>query len=93
MMPMSFLSTIDEKIHDVQEVRKVKPTIVPDRYVRDIHERPEVSLSSYSPPGDIPVIDLSKIINGDYHEFCPEIHRLASSCEEWGFFQVTTIHM
>ncbi|KAJ8422615.1 hypothetical protein Cgig2_000240 [Carnegiea gigantea] len=88
MAPVPFLSTNGVKIYDVQELRKTRPATVPDRYVRDIHERPEVSLFSYSTAGDVPVIDLSKILNGDYHELYPEIQKLASSCEEWGFFQV-----
>jgi len=71
-------------IDDVQELRKTKPRTVPQRFVRDMTERPTLL-----PPPDthMPVIDFSKLTKGNKDE----IFNLATACEEWGFFQVNTI--
>ncbi|KAL5701139.1 Protein LATERAL BRANCHING OXIDOREDUCTASE 1 [Ranunculus cassubicifolius] len=71
-------------IDDVQELRKARPTTIPERFVRDMAERP----SSATPSMHIPVIDLSKLVDGDIDDFHSELSKLAISCEEWGFFQV-----
>ncbi|XP_010259688.1 PREDICTED: protein SRG1-like [Nelumbo nucifera] len=77
-------------IDDVQELTKVRPTTVPERYVRNMAERPTVpTFSSPSQSLDIPVIDLSKLVQGGDDEAARrELMKLAASCEEWGFFQV-----
>ncbi|GAB4843587.1 hypothetical protein Ancab_040470 [Ancistrocladus abbreviatus] len=77
------------QIDDVQELRKKKPTIIPRRFVRDIAERPSLSTFYESfCTVEIPIIDLSRLINGDPFEFHDEIMKLKFSCEDWGFFQV-----
>lgn len=72
-------------IDDVQELKKTKPSSIPERFVRDMIERPK--LATVTTPSscnlNIPVVDLSKILNSQ-----DEILKLSSSCEEWGFFQV-----
>lgn len=72
-------------IDDVQELKKTKPSSIPERFVRDMIERPK--LATVTTPSscnlNIPVVDLSKILNSQ-----DEIMKLSSSCEEWGFFQV-----
>ncbi|PHT58817.1 hypothetical protein CQW23_01180 [Capsicum baccatum] len=72
-------------IDDVQELKKNKPTSIPERFVRDMIERPK--LGTVTTPSscslNIPVVDLSKIMNSQ-----DEIMKLSTSCEEWGFFQV-----
>ncbi|XP_059280618.1 protein SRG1 [Lycium ferocissimum] len=74
-------------IDDVQELKKTKPSSIPERFVRDMIERPK--LATVTTPScnlNIPVVDLSKILNSqDFHY---EIMKLSSACEEWGFFQV-----
>ncbi|KAK4379982.1 hypothetical protein RND71_001844 [Anisodus tanguticus] len=75
-------------IDDVQELKKTKPSSIPERFVRDIIERPK--LAAVTTPSscnlNIPVVDLSKLLNSqDLHY---EIKKLSSSCDEWGFFQV-----
>ncbi|KNA19041.1 hypothetical protein SOVF_065310 [Spinacia oleracea] len=70
-------------IDDVQELRKIESTTVPDRFVRDVDEIKSVIQDS-SFTEHVPIIDLSKIGNGNYNE----IFNLASACQEWGFFQV-----
>lgn len=76
-------------VDDVQELKKIKPSSIPERFVRDMIERPK--LATVTTPSscsnlNIPVIDLSKILNSqDFHY---EIMKLSTSCEEWGFFQV-----
>ncbi|KAK3189768.1 hypothetical protein Dsin_029329 [Dipteronia sinensis] len=86
-------------IDDVQELRKTKPTTIPERYVRDQTERPTLAttlLSSSSSPTDdihIPIINLSKLMKANNNtttadEFHTEIVNLTTACQEWGFFQV-----
>ncbi|KAF5207696.1 Dmr6-like oxygenase [Thalictrum thalictroides] len=60
MAPVPFSPIKIGKIDDVQELRKVRPTSIPERFVRDMVERPFVA----SPSMHIPVIDLSKLIEG-----------------------------
>ncbi|KAK7850672.1 protein LATERAL BRANCHING OXIDOREDUCTASE 1 [Quercus suber] len=74
-------------IDDVQELRNAKPTTIPERFVRDMTERPTLA-TALSSTSDIPVIDFSKIIKGDKDEVHSEILKLGIACEEWGFFQV-----
>lgn len=74
-------------IDDVQELRKLKPNMIPERFIREIQERPTPTTSLLS-SSDIPTIDLSKLMKGD----TDEILQLASACEEWGFFQVKLMH-
>lgn len=73
-------------IDDVQELRKIESTTVPDRFVRDVDEIKSVIQDS-SFTEHVPIIDLSKIGNGNYNE----IFNLASACQEWGFFQVSIL--
>ncbi|XP_022979844.1 protein SRG1-like [Cucurbita maxima] len=70
-------------IDDVQELRKFKPNTIPQRFIRDIQERPTQATALIS-SSDIPTIDLSKLLKGNRDE----ILHLYSACEEWGFFQV-----
>lgn len=72
-------------IDDVQELRKFKPNIIPERFIRDIQERPTPATPLIS-SSDIPTIDLSKLLKGNKDE----ILQLTTACEEWGFFQVKT---
>ncbi|XP_077239922.1 protein LATERAL BRANCHING OXIDOREDUCTASE 1-like [Tasmannia lanceolata] len=69
-------------VHDVQELRKARPTNIPDRYVRDMAERP--TLASIPTSMNIPVIDMSELKQQSQEELA----KLALACEEWGFFQV-----
>ncbi|KAK4477875.1 hypothetical protein RD792_017140 [Penstemon davidsonii] len=76
-------------IDDVQELRKKKSSKIPERFIRDKTERPKLNNSiNLSQFDNIPIIDLSKLFKGSKNEFCSEIHKLMTSCEEWGFFQV-----
>ncbi|XP_054787111.1 protein SRG1 [Prosopis cineraria] len=76
-------------IDDVQELTKTKPRSIPERFVRDVTERPQLFSGTTSPShSDMPVIDFSKFLRGNTEEFQVEILKLASACEEWGFFQV-----
>lgn len=74
-------------IDDVQELTKTKTRNIPERFVRDVNERPELSDTKNS-PCDMPIIDFSKFLNGNTEDLQVEIMNLASACEEWGFFQV-----
>jgi hypothetical protein len=71
-------------IDDVQELRKGKPSTIPERFVRDVAERPALSTALSSSPTDIPIVDFSKLVKGSKDE----VLQLANACEKWGFFQV-----
>ncbi|KAM1195234.1 hypothetical protein ACFX13_022271 [Malus domestica] len=74
-------------IDDVQELRKSKPSIIPERFVRDMTERP--TLGTPMPCStDIPTINFSKLVKGTKDEIKTEISQLAHASENWGFFQV-----
>uniref|UniRef100_A0A5B7AEQ9 Fe2OG dioxygenase domain-containing protein n=1 Tax=Davidia involucrata TaxID=16924 RepID=A0A5B7AEQ9_DAVIN len=75
-------------IDDVQELRKAKSMAIPERFVRDMAERPTLATVPKSSSYNIPVIDFSKLLKGSKDEFHSEILKLSTSCEEWGFFQV-----
>ncbi|KAK9079876.1 hypothetical protein SSX86_001549 [Deinandra increscens subsp. villosa] len=89
MAPVFQLPLNVGQIDDVQELKKARKTKVPDRFVRDMAERP--ILGTIRAPllsSSIPVIDLKKLMKGNKEEFHFEILKLSASCEEWGFFQV-----
>ncbi|VFR01114.1 unnamed protein product [Cuscuta campestris] len=77
-------------IDDVQELSATNPSQIPERFIRDISERPSSSSSSSSDDLKIPVIDLSKVAmegkrsSPDFHS---EMQKLTAACEDWGFFQ------
>ncbi|KAK8671120.1 hypothetical protein V6N13_037727 [Hibiscus sabdariffa] len=74
-------------IDDVQELNKAKLITVPERFVRDMADRPKLT-ANISSSSDIPIIDLSKLMEGDKDERFSEVMQLKTACEEWGFFQV-----
>ncbi|MQL71540.1 hypothetical protein Taro_003858 [Colocasia esculenta] len=93
MAPLCCSNTREIKIghvDDVQELRKCRPAAVPERYIRDVGERPAeaaaAASSVLSSSENIPVIDMSRLVRGG--EARLEMERLAAACEEWGFFQV-----
>lgn len=88
MAPVPLSTTKVGQIDDVQELRKGKPTTIPERFVRDMTERPSLA-TALSSPTDIPIIDFSKLVKGNRDE----ILQLATACEEWGFFQVHILHI
>ncbi|KAL5182528.1 Protein SRG1 [Glycine soja] len=76
-------------IDDVQELRKINPNTIPERFVRDVTERPNLNVIPLSPsPDDMPIIDFSKLTKGNKEETHEEILKLSTACEEWGFFQI-----
>ncbi|RDX82564.1 Protein SRG1 [Mucuna pruriens] len=75
-------------IDDVQELRKTKPRTIPQRFVRDMTERPTLTTPLSPPHNHMPVIDFSKLSKGNKEELLTELFNLATACEEWGFFQV-----
>lgn len=84
-------------IDDVQELTKTKSKVIPERFVRDVTERPELSATKTTitsrsdddhDDDDMPIIDFSKLLKEKTEDFQVEILKLASACEEWGFFQV-----
>lgn len=87
MAPTPISSVKVGHIDDVQELKKAKQSNVPQRFVRDMAERPAL-VTAVIPLSDIPVIDLSNLVKGDKTQFHAEILKLTASCEEWGFFQV-----
>nr|GEW83161.1 protein SRG1 [Tanacetum cinerariifolium] len=74
-------------IPDVLELKNGTKAKIPDRFVRDLNERPLLTIPSHL-SSSIPVIDLSKLMKGNKEEFHDEMLKFTASCEEWGFFQV-----
>ncbi|KAJ6313544.1 hypothetical protein OIU77_014932 [Salix suchowensis] len=74
-------------IDDVQELRKSGPATIPERFVRDMTERPTLDTAPPS-PNTVPVIDFSRLVKGNKEEHKSEMLELTRACEEWGFFQV-----
>ena len=89
MAPVAVFPLNVGHIDDVQELKKAKLTSIPERFVREIAERPALATPTQSSsPGNVPVIDLSKLLEDNKNDFHSEILKLTASCEEWGFFQV-----
>ncbi|OVA15010.1 Oxoglutarate/iron-dependent dioxygenase [Macleaya cordata] len=89
MAPAPISSIKVGHIEDVQELRKVQPRRIPQRYVRDVTERPTTVANSTSSSMQVPLIDFSKLINiTNTDQSQRELSKLAAACEEWGFFQV-----
>ncbi|XP_071705378.1 protein LATERAL BRANCHING OXIDOREDUCTASE 1 [Rutidosis leptorrhynchoides] len=76
------------QIDDVQELQKSRKNKIPNRFVRDMAERPMQAMIPLPLSSSLPVIDLKKLMEGNNEEFHYEIMKLSTSCEEWGFFQV-----
>ncbi|KAL8122466.1 protein LATERAL BRANCHING OXIDOREDUCTASE 1-like [Apium graveolens] len=84
MAPASSFPIKVGHIHDVQELMQANEPHVPERFIRNKVE----TQASATTASNIPVVDLSKLLNGDETEFQSEMLKLSASCEEWGFFQV-----
>ena len=90
MAPASISQIEVGHIDDVQELRKLKPAAIPERFIRDMAERPTLTtMDTLLSSTDIPVIDFSQLLKGKKtDEFQFELSKLAASCQDWGFFQV-----
>jgi len=88
MAPVPISSINVGHIDDVQELRRTKPMTVPQRFVRDMTERPTLQTVLSPQNSDMPVIDFSKFSKGNKEEVLNELYKLSTACEEWGFFQV-----
>ncbi|MED6130276.1 hypothetical protein PIB30_000177 [Stylosanthes scabra] len=88
MAPVPISSIKVGHIDDVQELRKNRPKTIPERFVRDMNERPAPAMALSLPSSDMPVIDFSKLTKGNTQQVHSEILKLADACENWGFFQV-----
>ncbi|CAI0466815.1 unnamed protein product [Linum tenue] len=86
-VPISQINT--GHIDDVQELRKAKPTLVPERFVRDATERPTPCAVLDHDSYEVPIIDFSKLMKVDEDEgsWRAEILKLKRACQDWGFFQ------
>ncbi|KAH6805669.1 hypothetical protein C2S51_030500 [Perilla frutescens var. frutescens] len=70
-------------VPSVQEIVRNDAQNIPERYIKNLDERPKASdISSIS--DDIPVIDLSLLVKGDEDERS----KLDAACQKWGFFQI-----
>ena len=71
-------------VPNVQELVRKDPFQVPQRYVKDLENRPkDTDMSHLS--SLIPVIDLSLLLTGNDEE----LNKLDLACQQWGFFQVS----
>uniref|UniRef100_A0A803MV92 Fe2OG dioxygenase domain-containing protein n=1 Tax=Chenopodium quinoa TaxID=63459 RepID=A0A803MV92_CHEQI len=73
-------------VPSVQELAKESITNIPSRYEIENGDQPDRPINP-SLPLSIPVIDLQRLLHGDFknHE---ELDKLHLACKEWGFFQV-----
>lgn len=70
-------------VPSVQEIVRKDAKNIPERYVKNIEDRPKTGdVSCISQ--DIPIIDFSLLVKGDEDERT----KLDVACKEWGFFQV-----
>ncbi|CAA7388591.1 unnamed protein product [Spirodela intermedia] len=77
------------RVDDVQELGKAQPAAVPERYLRDGGDRPSPPPPVGVHSEKVPVVDMSKLaVGGGHGDGGHELAKLASACEEWGFFQV-----
>ncbi|XVF08126.1 hypothetical protein REPUB_Repub06bG0198900 [Reevesia pubescens] len=70
-------------VPNVQELVREDPLQVPQRYIRDLEDRPKGTDMSHL-SSLIPVIDLSLLLMGNEEE----LNKLDMACQQWGFFQV-----
>lgn len=73
------------RVDDVQELQRACAGDVPERYVRDGDDRP--GGANVCAHAEIPVIDA-----GELRRDGGELEKLRRACEEWGFFQVRSMH-
>ncbi|XP_015938728.1 protein SRG1 [Arachis duranensis] len=88
MAPVPISSIKVGHIDDVQELRKNRTKTIPERFVRDMSERPTPAMTLSPPSSGMPVIDFSKLTKGNSEQIQSETLKLAYACESWGFFQV-----
>lgn len=74
-------------VPSVQEIVRNDAQNIPERYIRNIEDRPESSdICPIS--DDIPIVDLTLLSEGDEDER----KKLDAACQKWGFFQVILLH-
>ncbi|XP_021295805.1 protein SRG1-like [Herrania umbratica] len=71
-------------VPSIQEILRNDSQSVPDRYIQEHKDRPQVSENLHASL-DIPVLDFSLLAKGDEDER----RKLDLACKEWGFFQIT----
>ncbi|KAK6234235.1 hypothetical protein QUC31_006641 [Theobroma cacao] len=69
-------------VPSIQEIVRNDSNSVPDRYIQEHKDRPQVSENLHASL-DIPVLDFSLLAKGDENER----RKLHLACKEWGFFQ------
>ncbi|KAE9610562.1 hypothetical protein Lal_00029684 [Lupinus albus] len=79
------ISIVNVEVPFVQEIAKEGLTKVPERFVRPLHQRPILSITT-DPLPEIPVIDFTKLFSKDFKEL--ELQKLDCACKQWGFFQL-----
>ncbi|KAL8102933.1 protein LATERAL BRANCHING OXIDOREDUCTASE 1-like [Apium graveolens] len=70
-------------VPSVQELARNDSQCVPERYIQKLEDRP-LHFETSQVSSEIPVINLTKLANGDEDER----RNLDLACKEWGFFQV-----
>lgn len=70
-------------VPSVQELARNDSQCVPERYIQKLEDRP-LHFETRQVSKEIPVINLTKLANGDEDER----RNLDFACKEWGFFQV-----
>lgn len=82
---MNKLNDWPEPIIRVQSLSDSKLSLIPDRYIRPLLDRP--TLNSDKNDANIPSIDLRGLA-GDKNLRSTTMNQISHACREWGFFQV-----
>ncbi|KAK6136065.1 hypothetical protein DH2020_030170 [Rehmannia glutinosa] len=71
-------------VPSVQEIVRNDAKNIPERYIKNLEDRPKSSDNICPVSDDIPIINLSLLAQGDEDER----RKLDIACQEWGFFQI-----
>ncbi|GMI96435.1 JASMONATE-INDUCED OXYGENASE4, Jasmonic Acid Oxidase 4 [Hibiscus trionum] len=86
---MNSLLSWPEPVVRVQSLSENGIRTIPGQYIKPITDRPELKPGSeIDEHVDIPVIDLRNLFGKDRALHDETLRRIASACEDWGFFQV-----
>ncbi|KAJ0764464.1 putative flavonol synthase [Helianthus annuus] len=75
-----------EPVVRVQTLSDTGSSVIPDRYIKPLVQRPSFNTQSHSQ--NIPIIDLYELTNGSATAQKAVMDQISIACREWGFFQV-----
>lgn len=87
---MNNLQDWPEPIIRVQSLSEIGLSMIPDRYVKPLSDRPSSNQPENGGNGDanIPIIDLTGLTDDETELSRSTMDQISSACKDWGFFQV-----